>query len=170
MPSPQDYSQDEKFHHEGGMPSALGHGVRGGEPTTERERQATGYAVAGNESGQVRQNDSVDADQQLETFAEGDVARAVAKKSGAQRYQYNDENDTSQSGDLQLESLHGRGRGEVSLEANEADLERRVFLISKKAQQSVAREQIKDARKMGVDVDGRGQTGPSGRQPRAEID
>jgi hypothetical protein len=134
MPSPQDYSQNaEQFHNEGGMPSALGHGVRGGEPTTERERQATGYAVAGDGSGagQVKQSDSVDADEQLETFAEGDVARAVAKKAGTQRYQYqNDENDTSQSGDLQLESLHGRGRGEVSLEANEADLERWVFLIS----------------------------------------
>lgn len=59
---------------------------------------------------------------------------------------------------------HGRARGEVTLEADEADLER------KKQQQAAARKAVMDARKRGEDVDGRGTSGPSGRQPRAEID
>ncbi|EGO57259.1 hypothetical protein NEUTE1DRAFT_129287 [Neurospora tetrasperma FGSC 2508] len=56
---------------------------------------------------------------------------------------------------------HGRVRGEVSLEPSEADLER------KKMQQSWKREEIKQARKAGKDVDGT--SGLSGRQPRPEV-
>jgi hypothetical protein len=40
----------------------------------------------------------------------------------------------------------------------------------KKQQQAAARKQVMDARKRGEDVDGRGTTGPSGRQPRAETE
>jgi hypothetical protein len=40
----------------------------------------------------------------------------------------------------------------------------------KKQQQAAVRKQLMDARKKGEDVDGRGTAGPSGRQPRAEID
>ncbi|KAK3505478.1 hypothetical protein B0T13DRAFT_410899 [Neurospora crassa] len=56
---------------------------------------------------------------------------------------------------------HGRVRGEVSLEPSEADLER------KKMQQSWKREEIKQARKAGKDVDGT--SGLSERQPRPEV-
>lgn len=43
-------------------------------------------------------------------------------------------------------------------------------LSRKKAQQEVARKQVMEARKEGYDVEGRGESGPSGRQPRAEMD
>ncbi|KAK3944357.1 hypothetical protein QBC46DRAFT_173683 [Diplogelasinospora grovesii] len=65
-----------------------------------------------------------------------------------------------QNANVDGEQSHGRARGEVSLDGDEADLER------KKAQQSLAREQAKEARRAGVDVDG----GCVRREPRAEVD
>ncbi|KAL2020830.1 hypothetical protein VTK56DRAFT_7923 [Thermocarpiscus australiensis] len=138
------------------MPAPLEHGV------DEHARRATRHYAGDKEEGEgegeaetTKQNENVDAEQKMATYAEGQVAHAVegqARKRG------------SKNAGAGGEGLHGRGRGEVPLEPNEADLER------KKAQQSVAREQIKEARSKGYDVDGRGTSGPSGRQPRAEID
>ncbi|KAK1751303.1 hypothetical protein QBC47DRAFT_417240 [Echria macrotheca] len=88
------------------------------------------------------QNENEDAEQ-MAVPSEGKVADAVERKSGTQQQ-------------------HGRGRGEVDLQGTEADMER------KKAQQSFAREEVKEARREGKDVDGG--AGASGRQPRAEID
>ncbi|GAB1320900.1 hypothetical protein MFIFM68171_11110 [Madurella fahalii] len=132
----------------------------GGVPTGQRERRGTQRPSGeGGDAGAVRQNENVDADEQMATLADGEVARAVERKAGTQKTAHGGGGMGRSS-----QSPHGRGRGQVTLEATEAGLER------KKAQQEVARKQIMDARKRGVDVDGRGESGPSGRQPRAEID
>lgn len=127
-----------------GQPSALGRGVRGGKPTSERERQGTHYAAEGEAP---EQNDNEDAEAQMETYGEGKVADAVERTRRR-----------NASG-----SPHGRARGEVSLDGEEADLER------KKAQQQVARQQVKDARQRGEDVDGLGAEQTGERKPAVEV-
>ncbi|KAL2170586.1 hypothetical protein VTG60DRAFT_4599 [Thermothelomyces hinnuleus] len=176
---------------EGGMPSALGRGVPGGSgPVDEAEGRETRYLSRGGggeergiEGGARRENENVDAGEgQMEMYAEGKVADAVQRKAGTQaeavaaapapswqrarRESMSVGGPGAEGADRRgsLPGLHGRGRGEVTLEVGEADLER------KKQQQVAARKQIMDARKRGEDVDGRGTAGPGGRQPRAEID
>ncbi|KAK3311864.1 hypothetical protein B0H66DRAFT_606939 [Apodospora peruviana] len=89
----------------------------------------------------LHQNEKVDADEQMAMPGEGKVADAVEQKHGTQR--------------------HGRIRGEVTLGEGDADIER------KKAQQSLAREQVKEARREGQDVDGH--MGSSERQPDRHV-
>ncbi|KAH7324721.1 hypothetical protein B0I35DRAFT_424854 [Stachybotrys elegans] len=73
----------------------------------------------------VKQNENVDAEQ-VATFAEGKVADAVRRKPGAQKI----EGQTPQ------------------LDTYTNDLER------KKEDQAAAREEIKEQRKAGVNIDG----------------
>ncbi|KAL2195429.1 hypothetical protein P885DRAFT_79368 [Corynascus similis CBS 632.67] len=131
---------------EGGMPSALGRGVRGGSgPVDERERRETRYSYD-DDSNQAaifkRENDNVDAGEgQMAMYAEGEVADAVERKAGtrqpkpprrARRESLSVGSDYSIGSDGQdgadrrgsLPGLHGRGRGEVTLGVGEADLER----------------------------------------------
>lgn len=94
--------------------------TRGGSevPTSQGKRRATHRQSGGDEAGGTKQNENVDADQQMATLAEGKVARVVERKAGTQ---------SKHRGERMLRSSrspHGRGRGEVTLEANEAGLER----------------------------------------------
>ncbi|KAK4043852.1 hypothetical protein C8A01DRAFT_31952 [Parachaetomium inaequale] len=158
---------------ERGMPTALERGVRGGSgPVNDAERWGTRYVNPGEVPRGTKQNENVEAEAQMEMYPEGKVADAVERKRGMQTQT---QTHRARRGSVNVSAaavrgrsppggLHGRGRGEVTLEAGEADLER------KKQQQAAARKQVMDARKRGEDVDGRGTTGPSGRQPRAEID
>ncbi|KAK4187137.1 hypothetical protein QBC35DRAFT_240632 [Podospora australis] len=125
------------------MPQPQERGVRGGKPTSERERRETHYAAEGKTTD--KQNDNEDAEQ-MATYAEGKVADAVQR---ARR------RDTSGS-------PHGRVRGEISLSESEGDLER------KKAQQEVARRQVMEARKHGENVDGRAEENEP-RKPVVEV-
>ncbi|KAK3339953.1 hypothetical protein B0T25DRAFT_636346 [Lasiosphaeria hispida] len=116
----------------GNMPNPLARGIHGADP---RDYQTTS---SNSHRHPLQQSETAEAEQ-MAPPGEGEVARAVERKSGVQH-------------------PHGRMRGEVTLEGDEADLER------KKAQQSWAREEVKSARRVGVDVDG----GLGGRQPHAE--
>ncbi|KAK0647052.1 hypothetical protein B0T16DRAFT_327848 [Cercophora newfieldiana] len=136
---------------EGGapVPSALARGIHGTDPR-DYHTVGGGGDSEGGRGHPLRQNENVDAEEQMAPEAEGKVADAVRRKSGTQQ------------GQGQGPEWHGRGRGEVTLEGDEADLER------KKAQQSWARDEVKEARREGKDVDGG--LGSSGRKPRAEVD
>lgn len=107
----------------GGMPTALGRGVPGGSgPVDDTERKATRYVdleEAEREGVADRQNENVDADAQMEMYAEGKVAHAVkgARRRAAEAQHARGESPAGGG-------LHGRGRGEVTLQANEAGLER----------------------------------------------
>jgi hypothetical protein len=57
-----------------GKPQPAAQGVRSSDTADADETNAD-----------LRENENVDAEQQLETFAEGDVAHAVERKSGTQR-------------------------------------------------------------------------------------
>lgn len=191
---------EDQHKNEGGVPTALERGVRSTGPVDDTERSATRYLSPGGseqqqEKGEVKQNENVDAEAQMETYAEGKVADAV---EGTQRQQ---QQQRRRGGSMSIsagggrggspagQGLHGRGRGEVTLAKGEADLERYVLLSfrrlcvfmerskgvltmgnRKKQQQAAARKQVMDARKRGEDVDGRGPGGMSERQPRGEID
>lgn len=65
------------------VPSSLGAGVRSSGPADETERQNTAYASEG-APAKGPENPNVDAEQ-MGTFAEGEVADAVDRKSGAQK-------------------------------------------------------------------------------------
>ncbi|KAK4239588.1 hypothetical protein C8A03DRAFT_32349 [Achaetomium macrosporum] len=142
---------------EGGMPTALERGARGSGPVNEKERRETRYVDVeqGEQRGAVDEhNDNVDAEGKMAVYAEGEVAHAVERS----------QRRGGSEGLSGSSSLHGRGRGEVMLEANEADLER------KKQQQAAARKQVMDARKRGEDVDGRETSMTSRRYPSANIE
>jgi hypothetical protein len=109
---------------EGGVPSALERGVRGSGPTNERERQETRYVDVDEKrrGAMEEQNDNVDADGKMAVYSEGQVADAVERSKRG-------DNGGSGcgggvSGSLTSSGLHGRARGEVTLDASEADLER----------------------------------------------
>ncbi|KAL2158185.1 hypothetical protein VTH06DRAFT_4753 [Thermothelomyces fergusii] len=159
---------------EGGMPSALGRGIGGGSgPADEAERRETRYVSRcsvggveerGTEGEPRRQNENVDAGEgQMEMYAEGKAADAVRRNAGTRaragrgNMSVGGPDVESTDGRGSLPGLHGRGRGEVTLEAGEADRER------KKQQQAAARKQVMDARKREEVVDGRGTTGSGGR-------
>ncbi|KUI54482.1 hypothetical protein VP1G_01865 [Cytospora mali] len=80
----------------------------------------------GRTSDEEPQNENVDAEQ-MASAGEGKVAAAVERKSGTQK---------------------APGDGEVTFDDYASDLDR------KKAEQAEAREEIQQARKSGVDVDG----------------
>ncbi|KAG7290164.1 hypothetical protein NEMBOFW57_000162 [Staphylotrichum longicolle] len=166
---------EDQQKNQGGVPTALERGVRSTGPVDDTERSATRYLSPGGseqqqEKGEVKQNENVDAEAQMETYAEGKVADAVEGTQRQQQQQRRRGGSMSisagggEGGSPAGQGLHGRGRGEVTLAKGEADLER------KKQQQAAARKQVMDARKRGEDVDGRGPGGMSERQPRAEID
>lgn len=105
-------------HHrrEGGLPSALGQGIPGGSgPVDTREQEATHYMNEG-EPLATKQNENEDADEQMAPPAEGEVARAVEERTAQSRRQDGGPSPSPQA--------HGRARGEVTLEASEAGLER----------------------------------------------
>ncbi|KAK3374785.1 hypothetical protein B0H63DRAFT_418998 [Podospora didyma] len=129
-----------------------GSGVHGGGPANAREARETHYASAGGRE-QEPQNENEDADK-MAPSGEGEVADAVERSSAGRRG--TNMNDG-------IKRPHGRTRGEFSLDGDEGDFER------KKAQQSIRREQVKEARRHGEDVDGRGEGEFGGRQPQAEV-
>ncbi|SPQ26202.1 5bf9e24b-d824-4808-8298-0023527227de [Thermothielavioides terrestris] len=143
----------------GGMPGAVERGVRGG---------GTVVHEAAEQPAAERRATNVDAQGKMApTYPEGQVAHAVegARRDAERaRAQAQAQGGGSSGAGGCPGCMHGRGRGEVTLQANEAGLER------KKQQQAAARKQVVDARRRGEDVDGRGLGGPSGRQPRAEVD
>ncbi|OLN89076.1 hypothetical protein CCHL11_06080 [Colletotrichum chlorophyti] len=106
------------------VPSSLGAGVHSSKPVDETEKKNTAY-VSEEEARKGPENANVEAEQ-LETFAEGKVADAVDRKSGAQK---------------------APGQ-EVTFDDYGSGLEK------KKEEQRAAREAIKEARSEGVDVDG----------------
>ncbi|KAK4119633.1 hypothetical protein N657DRAFT_649950 [Parathielavia appendiculata] len=117
----------------GGMPTALERGVRGGSgPVDDTERRATRYVSVGQQDvdgdGETipKQNENVDADGRMGDvpYAEGKVANAVEQKHGTQRVSGSSSSPGFLHGGPEFQRLHGRGRGEVSLDAGEADLER----------------------------------------------
>ncbi|KAK0637441.1 hypothetical protein B0T17DRAFT_651998 [Bombardia bombarda] len=148
-----------------GIPSALARGIRGGGPANAREARGTQYTSAAGGSGggggggggghplRQKENANVDAEQ-MASAGEGKVAHAVEGAAEGARSSRRRRESSSQN-----ERFHGRVRGEVTLDGDEADMER------KKAQQSLAREQVKQDRREGKDVDG----GSFGAQPRADI-
>ncbi|KAK0624090.1 hypothetical protein B0T14DRAFT_565396 [Immersiella caudata] len=125
---------------EGAVPQPQARGVHGVDA-----RDYKSVSVENGRGGHpLMQNENVDGEQ-MAPEGEGKVAEGVRRKSSA---------GTGPR-------WHGRGRGEVTLDGDEADLER------KKAQQSWARDQVKEARREGKDVDGG--AGASGRQPSQEV-
>ncbi|KAK0703878.1 hypothetical protein B0T26DRAFT_681501 [Lasiosphaeria miniovina] len=128
------------------------HGVHSEQPANAREARETSYA---SDPRGERQNDNEDAEQ-MAPAGEGAVAHVVERRT---RGSAAAASHTRGEG-----APHGRVRGEVTLDGGEAGVER------KKAQQSLAREQVKAARREGKDVDGRGEGNFAGRQPHAEID
>ncbi|KAK4167733.1 hypothetical protein QBC43DRAFT_311345 [Cladorrhinum sp. PSN259] len=120
-----------------GMPQSQERGVRGGAPTSERERRETHYASENSNQQETYETQDTNAEgEKMAPASEGKVADAVHHDRSSQR--------RATSG-----SPHGRVRGEVSLDEVEGDLER------KKAQQEVMRRQVMEARERGEDVDGR---------------
>ncbi|KAF9874976.1 hypothetical protein CkaCkLH20_07670 [Colletotrichum karsti] len=105
------------------VPSSLGQGVHSSGPVDATEERNTAYSSSGNDDGP--ENPNVEAEQ-METLAEGKVADAVDRKSGAQK---------------------APGQ-EVQFDDDASGLER------KKREQQEAREAVKEARREGVDVDG----------------
>ncbi|KAK4227788.1 hypothetical protein QBC38DRAFT_476990 [Podospora fimiseda] len=115
------------------MPQSQERGVHGGVPTDQRESRETHYAAEGQHTYEAEE---VDAEgEKMAPSTEGEVAAAVRHDRHHRR---------GSSG-----SPHGRVRGEISLDKEEGDLER------KKAQQEVMRGQVMEARERGDDVDGR---------------
>jgi len=96
-------------------------GVRGGGPTNAREAKETHYANSNSNSTygshplREAQNANEDADDQMAPAGEGKVAHAVERAN-------------DRAGDARRRESsaqrHGRTRGEVSLDGDEADLER----------------------------------------------
>ncbi|KAK3994197.1 hypothetical protein QBC44DRAFT_306389 [Cladorrhinum sp. PSN332] len=145
---------DQPSSSENAMPQSQERGVRGGVPTDQRERRETRYAAEGQQQPQgTYETEEADAEgEKMAPASEGKVAEAVR----------HDRHPRGTSG-----SPHGRVRGEISLEAEEGDLER------KKAQQEVLRRQVMGARKTGEDVDGRREHGRediSGEGRREQVD
>lgn len=117
-----------------GVPTSLGRGVQGaGGPVDAQEARAT--ARGEQEEQQTPQNDNVNADAALATLAEGDVAHAYQRKSGTQR---------------------APGSGPAEEQDFASDLDR------KKAEQAAARDETKEARQAGQNVDGGGVGGRLG--------
>ncbi|KAK7741787.1 hypothetical protein SLS53_004851 [Cytospora paraplurivora] len=109
--------------------SSLGRGVHGGQPVDATEAtNTTRPTKSGAGGGAENENENVDAEQ-MATFGEGEVADAVQRKSGTQK---------------------APGDAEVKFDEFTSDLER------KKAEQATARDEIKQDRKAGADVDGGG--------------
>lgn len=109
---------------EGSVSTALGQGVV---PSSRRQRRGT-MTVADFESQggeQQNENENVEAQGKMATFGEGEVAHAM---EGARRGRGDGFGRHGASGEgrgvSQGLSPHGRGRGEVTLEVGEADLER----------------------------------------------
>jgi hypothetical protein len=115
----------------------LERGVRGGSgPVNDTERRETRYVNPGEVPEGTKQNENVDAEAQMEMYPEGKVADAVERKRGMQtqpqpqpqpqpqRARRGSVNVSAAMGSSPPGGLHGRGRGEVTLEAGEADLER----------------------------------------------
>lgn len=144
------HSQNQQQHqqqggsNERGMPTALARGVvHGSGPTTATEQQATRYLTpqeAASEPTTTKQNENVDAGAgQMEMYPEGKVADAV-QGTTQRRRQRRESMSVGVSGQGVMgmgpggggkggrgaspAGLHGRGRGEVTLEKGEADLER----------------------------------------------
>lgn len=65
-----------------GIPSSLGRGVDSSGPADDREARSTG--LVGHETGERLENENVNAEQ-MATLGEGEVAGAVARKSGTQQ-------------------------------------------------------------------------------------
>lgn len=63
--------------------SSLGWGVQGSAPVDKTEQENTRRVPQGEQGG--LQNENENADEQLATFAEGEVADAVERKSGTQK-------------------------------------------------------------------------------------
>ncbi|KAK4445263.1 hypothetical protein QBC34DRAFT_165490 [Podospora aff. communis PSN243] len=126
-----------------GIPQPQARGIHGTDPKDYRPVGGEGSGKGGH---LLRQNEDVDSEQ-MAPESEGKVAQAVRRQSSA--------------AEGKGPQWHGRGRGEVTLDGDEADLER------KKAQQSWAREEVKEARREGKDVDGGLRA--SGRQPQPEV-
>ncbi|ROT39094.1 hypothetical protein SODALDRAFT_323553 [Sodiomyces alkalinus F11] len=113
------YSHDEVTH------QPQGQGIRSSGPSDATEARNTTQQENVDENFQL-QNENEDADEQLETFAEGDVAHAVQRKSGTQK-----------------------APGEEVVEHDFTE-----ELDRKKREQADAREKIKAQRSAGVNVDG----------------
>ncbi|KAJ0118697.1 hypothetical protein J7T55_012951 [Diaporthe amygdali] len=112
-------------HQDQGTFSSLGSGAQNGSgPLDAKEARNTSTSASGNEDRP--QNPNVDAEQ-LATLSEGKVADAVQRKSGIQK---------------------APGDSEVKYDDYASDLDR------KKAEQAAARDEVKEARKAGFDVDG----------------
>ena len=130
-----------------GVPTASARGIHGTDPRDYKD-----MTVEGARRHPLQQDVTAEEDMGgMAPEGEGKVADAV---KGSSRRKGSGESESGQG-------WHGRGRGEVTLGGEEADLER------KKAQQSWAREEVKAARREGRDVDGG--AGRSGRQPDTEV-
>lgn len=134
------------------------------EARTEGEQMAT-YGegeVADAVEGQARKRN--EGRNRRESTAQGEGRRPnlnLAQMSEGETDHHGRERIGSASNREVSGERHGRVRGEVSLEASEADFER------KKLQQSWKREEVKKARQAGKDVDGT--SGLGERRPRPEV-
>lgn len=68
-----------------GIPSSLGYGVRSSGPFDAQEARATADAGQKGDETLVLENENVEAEQSMATLGEGEVADAVARKSGTQQ-------------------------------------------------------------------------------------
>lgn len=80
-PAPEAGKVAGVHHAQQGVPTSRGLGVQGGDPVDAQEAQATSRGAAG---GQL-QDDNVNAEEQLATLGEGEVADAADRKSGTQK-------------------------------------------------------------------------------------
>ncbi|KAK1853199.1 hypothetical protein CCHR01_04130 [Colletotrichum chrysophilum] len=117
------FPQSQSRSADDAVPSSLGQGVHSSGPVDATEKRNTAYSSTGASRGP--ENPNVEAEQ-METLAEGKVADAVDRKSGAQKVPGQD----------------------VQFDDYASGLEK------KKQEQQEARQAVKDARKEGVDVDG----------------
>ncbi|KAH0427705.1 hypothetical protein CcaCcLH18_09536 [Colletotrichum camelliae] len=117
------FPQSQSRSADDAVPSSLGQGVHSSGPVDATEQRNTAYSSTG--ASQGPENPNVEAEQ-METLAEGKVADAVDRKSGAQKVPGQD----------------------VQFDDYASGLEQ------KKQEQQEARQAIKDARREGVDVDG----------------
>ncbi|KAH8911221.1 hypothetical protein BR93DRAFT_965030 [Coniochaeta sp. PMI_546] len=121
---------EQDYDPEGGNEWALGRGSRGGKPVDNKEIKESHYADTDKPIEDT--HPSVDADLQIADVpaAEGKVADAANAKHGVQRYGNQDVKDEGHEGEFS------------------SSLDR------KKAEQAAARNEVKQARQAGVDVDG----------------
>lgn len=160
------------------IPSSLGRGVRGSGPVDAQEARETGRGGYGD--GQLQQNENVNADEQMATLSEGKVAHAVQRKSGTQQVPGSgpaEEQDFASDLDRHVKTpgsllffffsasliylvvsfpeSHLPGTAWHTKEKrHQRSLTRQINSYRKKAEQAAAREEIKESRRSGVDVDG----------------